>query len=61
MTNTKTTIAGIITILAAILTVVAVVLQGGTPDWQHAGATIIAALGLVAGGVGLIKASDATK
>jgi len=59
MSNTKTTIAGIVTIIAAICTVVAVVLQGGTPDWAHAGASILGALGLIAGGVGLIKAADA--
>lgn len=54
----KTTVAGIITIIAAILSVVATLLIGGPVDWGTVGGQIVAAVGLIAGGVGLLKASD---
>lgn len=54
----KTTIAGIITIVAAILSVVSTILVGGNVDWGVVGGQIVAAVGLIAGGYGLLKASD---
>ena len=53
----KTTVAGIITIIAAILSVVATLLIGARSTGAPSG-PIVAAVGLIAGGVGLLKASD---
>lgn len=50
----KTTLLGILTIVAAVSNAVVLYLQGGTPDF---GATIAA----ITAGLGLVKASDAVK
>lgn len=53
MRNWKTTIAGVLSIIAACAGAGASYLSGGSPDWASVGAAVLA-------GIGLIKAADAT-
>lgn len=57
----KTTIAGILTLVAALAVIVSTLLTGGSVDWAHIGVEVTTALGLIAGGAGLIHASDAPR